>query len=172
VIAATNQNLHQSIADGRFREDLFYRLNVFPICVPPLRARKSDIPALVRRFVSEYSAKWKKSIDTIPPQGMKALVDWNWPGNIRELENFIQRCVILTDSSVLTVPIGELATRANVSSGRMSEAAERQLILEALKEANGVIGGDSGAAMRLGMKRTTLYSKMKKLNLVPDDSRE
>jgi transcriptional regulator with GAF, ATPase, and Fis domain len=82
IIAATNQNLHQSIADGRFREDLFYRLNVFPICVPPLRARKSDIPALVRRFVSEYSAKWKKSIDAISTQAMKAL-DWNWPGNIR-----------------------------------------------------------------------------------------
>jgi formate hydrogenlyase transcriptional activator len=171
VIAATNQDLHQSIADGRFREDLFYRLNVFPICVPPLRARKSDIPALVRRFVSEYSAKWKKSIDTIPTQAMKSLLDWSWPGNIRELENFIQRCVILTDSSVLTVP-GELIGRANVTSGRMSEAAERQLILAALKESNGVIGGDSGAAMRLGMKRTTLYSKMKKLNIVPDLSRE
>jgi formate hydrogenlyase transcriptional activator len=172
VIAATNQNLQQSIADGRFREDLFYRLNVFPIYVPALRARKSDIPALVRRFVSEYSAKWKKSIDTIPAEAMNALVDWNWPGNIRELENFIQRCVILTDSSVLTVPVGELAGRANVTSGRRSEAVERQLILAALTESNGVIGGDSGAAMRLGMKRTTLYSKMKKLNIVPDDSRE
>jgi formate hydrogenlyase transcriptional activator len=172
IIAATNQNLHQSIADGRFREDLFYRLNVFPICVPPLRARKSDIPALVRRFVSEYAARWKKSIDTIPTQAMNALVDWNWPGNIRELENFVQRCVILTDSSVLTVPVGELTGRANVTSGKRPEAVERQLILAALTEANGVIGGDSGAAMRLGMKRTTLYSKMKKLNIVPDLSRE
>jgi formate hydrogenlyase transcriptional activator len=103
---------------------------------------------------------------------MNALVNWNWPGNVRELENFIQRCVILTDSSVLTVPVVELRGRENVSSGRMSEAAERQLILEALKESNGVIGGDSGAAMRLGMKRTTLYSKMKKLNIALDISRE
>ena len=172
VIAATNHDLHKSMADGQFREDLFYRLNVFPIYVPPLRARKSDIPALVRRFVSEYAAKWKKSIDTIPTEAMNALVNWNWPGNVRELENFIQRCVILTDSSVLTVPVVELRGRENVSSGRMSEAAERQLILEALKESNGVIGGDSGAAMRLGMKRTTLYSKMKKLNIALDISRE
>jgi transcriptional regulator with GAF, ATPase, and Fis domain len=147
-------------------------LNVFPIYVPPLRARKSDIPALVRRFLSDYSAKWRKSIDTIPTHAMNALVDWNWPGNIRELENFIQRCVILTDSSVLTVPVGELTGPANVASGRRSEPAERQLILAALREANGVIGGGSGAAMRLGMKRTTFYSKMKKLNIVPDHSRE
>jgi len=164
--------LHKGIADGRFREDLFYRLNVFPIYVPPLRARKSDIPALVRHFVSIYAGESKKLIDTIPAGAMNALVNWSWPGNIRELQNFIQRCVILTDSSVLTVPVDELTGRANVASRRMPEAAERQLILQALKEANGMIGGPLGAAMRLGMKRTTFYSKMKKLNIASDNSEE
>jgi len=172
LIAATNQDLHKGIADGRFREDLFYRLNVFPIYVPPLRARKSDIPALVRHFVSIYAGESKKLIDTIPAGAMNALVNWSWPGNIRELQNFIQRCVILTDSSVLTVPVDELTGRANVASRRMPEAAERQLILQALKEANGMIGGPLGAAMRLGMKRTTFYSKMKKLNIASDNSEE
>src|ERR1022692_1652589 len=172
LIAATNHDLQQSIAEGRFRQDLFYRLNVFPIYVPPLRARKSDIPELVRRFVSRYAGEWKKSIETIPAEAMDALVNWNWPGNIRELQNFIQRCVILTESPVLTVPVGELTGRANVASGKMSEASERELILQALKEASGVIGGASGAARRLGMKRTTFYSRMKKLNIAPDNTEE
>jgi formate hydrogenlyase transcriptional activator len=172
LIAATNHDLRQSIADGRFREDLFYRLNVFPIYVPSLRVRKGDIPALVHRFVSRYASQAKKSIDTVPAEAMKALVNWNWPGNIRELENFIQRCVILTDSSVLTVPTSELTVRPRIASGRMPEATERQVILQALKEAGGAIGGVSGAAKKLGMKRTTLYSKMKKLNIAPTHSEE
>jgi formate hydrogenlyase transcriptional activator len=165
LIAATNHDLHQSIAEGRFREDLFYRLNVFPIHIPPLRSRKGDIPALVRRFVSRYASESKKPIDTIPAEAMNALLNWSWPGNIRELQNFIQRCVILTDSSVLRVPVNELASRPNRSSARMPQAAERQLILQALEETNGVVAGPSGAAKRLGMKRTTLYSKMKRLNI-------
>jgi formate hydrogenlyase transcriptional activator len=172
LIAATNRDLRQSIAEGRFREDLFYRLNVFPIYVPPLRARKSDIPTLVRRFVARYASELKKPIDTIPAESMNALVNWNWPGNIRELQNFVLRCVILTDSTVLTVPVGELTGRAHVASGKMSEAAERELILRALKEASGVIGGASGAASKLRMKRTTFYSKMKKLNIAPDTFEE
>jgi formate hydrogenlyase transcriptional activator len=170
LIAATNHDLHQSMAEGRFRQDLFYRLNVFPIFVPPLRARKSDIPELVRRFVSRYANEWKKPIETIPGEAMNALVNWNWPGNIRELQNFIQRCVILSDSPVLRVPVGELTGRANIASAKMSAGTERELILQALKEAGGVIGGASGAARRLGMKRTTFYSKMKKLNITPDNS--
>jgi formate hydrogenlyase transcriptional activator len=169
LIAATNHDLQQSMAEGRFREDLFYRLNVFPIYVPPLRDRKSDIPALVRRFVSRYASEWKKTIETIPAKAMSALVNWNWPGNVRELQNFIQRCVILTDSPVLKVPVGELKSRVNVASGRISEAVGRELILQALKDASGVIGGPSGAAQRLGMKRTTFYSRMKKLNIAPDN---
>jgi formate hydrogenlyase transcriptional activator len=167
LIAATNQDLHRSIAEGRFREDLFYRLNVFPIYVPPLRERKSDIPALVRHFVSKYASEAKKSIATIPAEAMDALRNWNWPGNIRELQNLVQRCVILANSSVLRVPLGELRRDSKPSSGKMSQEIERELILQALKDSGGVIGGASGAANRLGMKRTTLYSKMKKLHISP-----
>jgi formate hydrogenlyase transcriptional activator len=167
LIAATNRDLHRSIAEGRFREDLFYRLNVFPINVPPLRERKSDIPVLVRYFVSRYAREAKKSIATIPAATMDALLDWRWPGNVRELQNLVQRCVILTDSPVLRVPHGELRRNAKPSSGKMSPEIEREIILQALKEARGVMGGASGAANRLGMKRTTLYSKMKKLSIHP-----
>ena len=169
LIAATNQDLHRSIAEGRFREDLFYRLNVFPIYIPSLRERKSDIPALVRYFVARYASEAKKSIVTIPREAMDALRNWSWPGNIRELQNLIQRSVILTNSPVLMVSLGELRSDAKSSSGRMSPEVERELILQALKEAGGVIGGASGAANRLGMKRTTLYSKMKKLNIGPTE---
>jgi formate hydrogenlyase transcriptional activator len=167
LIAATNQDLHRSIAEGRFRQDLFYRLNVFPIYVPPLRERKSDIPALVRYFVSRYAGEAKKSIETIPAEAMNALLNWKWPGNIRELQNLVQRCVILTNSSVLRVPLGELRRDTKSSSGKMSPEVEREIILQSLKEAGGVIAGASGAANRLGMNRTTLYSKMKKLNISP-----
>jgi formate hydrogenlyase transcriptional activator len=167
LIAATNQDLHRSIAEGRFREDLFYRLNVFPIYVPPLRERKSDIPALVRYFVSKYASEEKKSIATVPAEAMEALLNWGWPGNIRELQNLVQRCVILTTSSVLRVPLAELRSTAKLSSGKVSREVERELILRALKQAGGVIGGVSGAANRLGVKRPTLYSKMKKLNISP-----
>ena len=165
LIAATHRDLPRSIADGHFREDLFYRLNVFPIYIPPLRKRKGDIPALVRHFVSKYANEAKKSISTIPAEGMDALMKWDWPGNIRELQNFIQRCVILTTSSILTVPLGDLGNNVKLFMGKMSPEAKRELILQALKEARGTIGGASGAANRLGMKRTTLYSKMKKLNI-------
>jgi formate hydrogenlyase transcriptional activator len=165
LIAATHQDLPRSIAEGHFREDLFYRLNVFPIYIPPLRKRKGDIPALVRHFVSKYASEAKQSISTIPAEAMDALVNWDWPGNIRELQNFIQRCVILTTSSMLRVPLGDLGSNARLSMGKMSPEAQRELILQALKEARGVVGGASGAANRLGMKRTTLYSKMKKLNI-------
>jgi formate hydrogenlyase transcriptional activator len=169
LIAATNQDLHRSIAEGRFREDLFYRLNVFPIYVPPLRERKSDIPALVRYFASRYASEAKKSVATIPAEEMHALLNWSWPGNIRELQNLIQRCVILANSSILRVPLGELRSKARPSSGKVSAEVDRELIIQALKEARGMIGGASGAANRLGLKRTTLYSKMKKLNISPGE---
>jgi formate hydrogenlyase transcriptional activator len=172
LIAATNQDLHRSVTEGRFREDLFYRLHVFPIYVPSLRERKSDIPALVRYFVSRYASEAKKSITTIPSEAMDALLNWSWPGNIRELQNLVQRCVILTDSPVLRVPLGELKRGIERSSGKMSQEIERELILQALKEAGGVVGGASGAANRLGIKRTTLYSKMKKLNISPVEFQE
>jgi formate hydrogenlyase transcriptional activator len=167
LIAATNHDLHRSIIEGRFREDLFYRLNVFPIHVPPLRDRKSDIPALVRYFVAMYAKEAKKSIESISAEAMGALVNWTWPGNIRELQNLVHRCVILTNSTVLMVPLSELQTDTKPPSGKMSQAVERELILHALKETGGVIAGPSGAAIRLGMKRTTLYSKMKRLNITP-----
>jgi formate hydrogenlyase transcriptional activator len=165
LIAATNQDLHRNISEGRFREDLFYRLNVFPIYVPPLRKRKGDIPALVRYFVSRYTGEAKKSIATIPAGAMDALLHWSWPGNIRELQNLIQRCVILTNSPVLRVPLEELRRNAKPSSRKVNPEVERELILQVLKEVGGVIGGESGAANRLGIKRTTLYSKMKKWNI-------
>jgi formate hydrogenlyase transcriptional activator len=167
LIAATNQDLHRSIAEGRFREDLFYRLNVFPIYIPPLRERKCDIRALVRYFVSRYAGEANKSIATVPAEAMDALLNWSWPGNIRELQNLIQRCVILTNSPVLRVPLGELKKDTKPAPGKLSQEVERELILDALREAGGVIGGASGAANRLGMKRTTLYSKMKKLSISP-----
>jgi formate hydrogenlyase transcriptional activator len=172
LIAATNQDLRRSVAEGRFREDLFYRLNVFPIYVPPLRERKGDIPALVRYFLSRYASEAKKSIATIPAEAMDALLNWGWPGNIRELQNLVQRCVILTNSPVLRVPLGELRRSAKPSSGKLAPEVEREIIRQALKEAGGVIGGASGAAHRLGMKRTTLYSKMKKLNISPVESQD
>jgi formate hydrogenlyase transcriptional activator len=167
LIAATNQDLHRSIAERRFREDLFYRLNVFPIYIPPLRERKSDIRALVRHFVSRYAREANKSIATVPAEAMDALLNWSWPGNIRELQNLMQRCVILTNSPVLSVPLGELRSHAKPSSCKVSPKVEREIILQALKQAAGVIGGASGAASRLGIKRTTLYSKMKKWNIKP-----
>jgi len=167
LIAATNQDLHRSIVEGRFREDLFYRLNVFPIYIPPLRERKSDIRDLVSYFVSRYAREANKSIATVPAEAMDALQNWSWPGNIRELQNLVRRCVILTNSPVLRVPLGELKRDTKPASGKMSPEVERELILDALKEAGGVIGGASGAANRLRMKRTTLYSKMKKLNISP-----
>jgi formate hydrogenlyase transcriptional activator len=169
LIAATNQDLHRRVAEGRFRQDLFYRVNVFPIHVPPLRERRSDIPALVRHFVSRYAREAKKSISTVPGEAMEAFQNWSWPGNIRELQNQVHRCVILTNSSVLTVSLDELKTGTKPSPGKMTPEVEREIILQALKEAGGVIGGEAGAASRLGMKRTTLYSKMKKLNIGPVD---
>jgi formate hydrogenlyase transcriptional activator len=165
LIAATNQDLHRNIAEGRFREDLFYRLNVFPIYIPPLRKRKGDIPALVRYFVSRYAGEAKKAIATISAEAMDALLHWSWPGNIRELQNLIQRCVILTNSPVLSVPLEELRRNTNLSSRKVTPEVERELILQVLKDVGGVIGGESGAARRLGIKRTTLYSKMKKWNI-------
>jgi formate hydrogenlyase transcriptional activator len=125
----------------------------------------------VRYFVSKYAREAKKTITTVPAEAMDAFLNWSWPGNIRELQNQIHRCVILTNSSVLQVPFDQLK-RSTRSSGKISPEAEREMILQALEEAGGVIGGDAGAAQRLGMKRPTLYSKMKKLNISPVDRRD
>jgi PAS domain S-box-containing protein len=174
LIAATNRDLAKMVAEKEFRSDLFYRLKVFPIFAPPLRERASDIPVLVRHFVSTHSRRMGKTIETIPSETMEALVRWPWPGNIRELENFLERAVILTRGTVLHVPLAELETAAKAEQKALEESptletAEREHILRVLREAMGQIGGEDGAAARLGLKRTTLNSKMKKLGIERSD---
>jgi formate hydrogenlyase transcriptional activator len=172
LIAATNRDLAKMVAEKQFRSDLFYRLKVFPVFAPPLRERAADIPILVRHFLERHSRRMGKSIETIPPEAMAALVAWQWPGNIRELENFLERSVILSRGPVLHVPLAELESMeeqeeedATISANPTLQAAEREHILRALREAKGMIGGSNGAAERLGLKRTTLNSKIKKLGI-------
>ena len=168
LIAATHRDLQSMIRNNQFREDLFYRLNVFPIEVPPLRQRHEDIPLLVHYFVLRASRQMQKRIRSVPKQAMEALVNADWPGNIRELENFIERCVILTQGDELNVPRAELkgAVSRPVAPGASTfEDAERQVIIDAVKAASGRISGEGGAAERLGLKRTTLQNKMRKLNI-------
>ena len=167
LIAATHRDLPSMMRNQQFREDLFYRLNVFPVEIPPLRDRREDIPLLVNFFVSRLSRKMQKRIESIPKDAMDSLTNANWPGNIRELENFIERAVILTQGSELRVPLKELKRAATLTttSGSTFEAAERQAIIEALKAASGKISGNGGAAERLGLKRTTLQNKMRKLGI-------
>ena len=166
LIAATNRDLAQLVAEKQFRSDLFYRLKVFPIFAPPLRDRAGDIPVLVRHFVAAHGRRMGKTIETIPKETMDALIRWPWPGNIRELENFLERAVILTRGSVLYVPLAELETNAMEEIGKAAtenstlQNAEREHILRALREAKGQIGGPDGAAARLSIKRTTLNSKI------------
>jgi len=172
MIAATHRDLSTMIRDNQFREDLFYRLNVFPIHIPPLRDRREDIPLLVSFFVSRLSHRMQKSIRLIPKTAMSALVNADWPGNVRELENFIERCVILTQSDVLEVPSTELkgsSGRTVVASPLSFYQVERQVIIDALKCTSGRLAGKGGAAERLGLKRTTLQHKMRKLNIVRAD---
>jgi formate hydrogenlyase transcriptional activator len=164
LIAATHRDLESMIRNNQFREDLFYRLNVFPIEIPPLRERREDIPLLVHYFVSCHSRQMHKRVKSVPKQAMEALVNADWPGNIRQLENFIERCVILTQGDELNVPRAELRHSA-ASAASTFEEAERQVIIQALKAASGRIAGQGGAAERLGLKRTTLQNKMYKLNI-------
>ncbi len=167
LVAATNRDLLKMVADQTFRRDLYYRLNVFPILVPPLRERSDDIPLLVRYFTQKHAQRMDKRIENIPTSSMQALARWHWPGNVRELENFIERAVILTRGPVLNVPVAELkdASEATNLPPLNMEDAERAHILRVLRESGGVVGGPDGAAMRLGMKRTTLISRMKKLGI-------
>lgn len=170
LIAATNRDLAKMVAEKQFRSDLFYRLKVFPVFAPPLRDRAGDIPTLVRHFVSRHARRMGKTIGTIPPEAMEALVAWKWPGNIRELENFLERAVILSRGTVLHVPLTELEDvpdeeEESAAANPTLQAAERETILRALREAKGMIGGSGGAAERLGLKRTTLNSKIKKLGI-------
>ena len=167
LVAATNRDLAQMVADKQFRSDLYYRFNVFPITVPPLRERPEDIPLLVRYFAQKYARLMNKRIETIPAGGMTALAKYHWPGNIRELENLIERSVILSQGPDLHVPLGELKAPVAAAPNGVAtlEAAERDHILHVLRQTKWVIGGSSGAAARLGMKRTTLQSKMRKLGI-------
>jgi formate hydrogenlyase transcriptional activator len=190
LIAATNRDLEKMIADREFRSDLYYRLNVFPIRVPPLRERKEDIPQLVSYFVQKFARQMQKKIDSIPPVVMGGLTTWEWPGNIRELENFIERAVILTRGRSLEPPLGELrkrntvelpqvadrkvgplvGERTNLQNDKTSiaddyERKQRDEIIRALAACKGRVGGADGAAACLGVNRTTLLARMKKFGI-------
>ena len=171
LVAATNRDLAKSVADRQFRSDLFYRLNVFPIRMPPLRERAEDIPLLVRYFAQKFAGRMNKQIETIPSETMNAIMNWSWPGNVRELENFVERSVILTEGSVLRVPLAEL--RPQYESGEQMDhtlkTTEREHIIRVLRESRGVVSGPTGAAARLGLKRTTLQSKMQRLGITRKD---
>ena len=168
LIAATHRDLQAMIRNNQFREDLFYRLNVCPIEIPPLRERREDIPLLVHYFVLRHSRQMQKCIKSVPKQAMEALVNADWPGNIRQLENFIERCVTFTQGNELNVLRAELkkpSVRSVAPAAPSFEQAERQAIIDALIAASGRIAGQGGAAERLGLKRTTLQNKMHKLNI-------
>jgi formate hydrogenlyase transcriptional activator len=167
-IAATNCDLAKMVADRQFRSDLYYRLNVFPIAVPPLRERPEDIPRLVRYFASKHASRLNRKIETIPADAMKALERWHWPGNVRELENLIERSAILSRGTVLQVPMSELRGSAGPAAGPTLEETERAHIVRVLRETRGQLAGVNGAAKRLGLKRTTLQSKMKRLGIPRD----
>jgi formate hydrogenlyase transcriptional activator len=196
LVAATNRNLEKMIADREFRSDLYYRLNVFPIRLPPLRERREDIPVLARYFAQKFAQQMEKRIETIPAATMRALMEWDWPGNVRELGNFIERAVILTRGRSLEVPLAELRRGCldesrpmapaqdrddiarivketiNALDGRRSVADEydrkqREEIVRALTDSKGRVGGENGAAARIGINRTTLLSRMRKLGIHP-----
>jgi formate hydrogenlyase transcriptional activator len=173
LIAATNRDLTAMVEEQKFRSDLYYRLNVFPVRVPPLRERREDIPVLVRHFAQQFSRRMNRSIETIPSETMNALVRYDWPGNIRELQNVIERAVIVSNGPVLKVPLDDLRTRAGSTeasedTGKMRDVlddAERKQILAALKQSKWVVAGPKGAAAILGMKRSTLQAHMQRLGI-------
>jgi formate hydrogenlyase transcriptional activator len=167
LVAATHRNLVEMAKRNEFRSDLYYRLNVFPVPLPPLRARREDIPALVEHFVEIYARRMGKQIECIPPETMAALSSYQWPGNIRELQNFIERSVILTSGNVLDPPLASLTTHAQTESlGPITlEDAERDHIRKTLEQTRWVVAGPNGAAARLGIKRSTLYFRMQKLGI-------
>jgi formate hydrogenlyase transcriptional activator len=168
LVAATNRDLDRMIEERQFRSDLYYRLNVFPIRVPPLRERPDDIPLLVRYFSQKYARRMQKQIESIPAAAMRKLTRWHWPGNVRELQNLVERAVILTRSSTLAISLPELANgSANLTRARATNVDEQDRIVRILKETKGHVGGPNGAAARLGLKRTTLLTRMKKMGIDP-----
>jgi formate hydrogenlyase transcriptional activator len=172
LIAATNRDLVRAVEEKEFRGDLFYRLHVFPLHLPALRERREDIPTLIRHFVEKCAARLHKHIDFIPDEAVNAMVHWRWPGNIRELENFIERSVILSEGTQLTAPLGELrdeiARQPAESEGTLRDR-EREHIIGILCQTRGVLSGPGGAAARLGLKRTTLQYKMQRLGITRTD---
>ena len=174
ILAATNRDLAESVEDHQFRSDLFYRLSVFPIAIPPLRERQEDIPALVRYFVHKHALRMDRYIETIPKETMEELKKWPWPGNVRELENLMERSVILSEGHVLRVPLSELRGRnlpaeAKETTDHSLDGVERQHIIRVLRETGGLVSGAGGAARRLGIPRSTLQSKMRRLKITRDD---
>jgi len=169
LVAATNCNLEQMVEEKRFRRDLYYRLNVFPIRIPPLRERREDIPLLVEHFTQKYARRMNKQIDTIPESTMQKLERWSWPGNVRELENLIERSVILSSNSTLSVSLTEKMNSAIDAAAVVNSLEEQKRIVEILRETKGRISGPNGAAFRLGVKRSTLLDRMKKHGI---DARE
>src|SRR5260221_2348272 len=167
LVAATNRNLSYMVKRGEFRSDLYYRLNVFPIPLPALRGRRGDIPALVEHFVEIYARRMDKQIDEIPAETMSALTSYQWPGNIRELQNFIERSVIVSSKGILTPPLASLNTAAETESTEAVtlEDVEREHIRKILERTRWVVAGPNGAAARLGIKRSTLYFRMQKLGI-------
>src|SRR5579884_446008 len=170
IVAATNRDLRAMVNENKFRADLYYRLAVFPLSVPPLRARREDIPSLTRYFVRKHAKRMGRNIETIPTYALEALMSYDWPGNIRELQNVIERSVVLSNGPELHLALPELDARpaARATYGRpgdVSGVPERARILQALKETNGMVGGENGAAAPLGLKRTTLQSRMRKFNI-------
>jgi formate hydrogenlyase transcriptional activator len=168
LLAATNASLTQMVAEKKFRSDLYYRLNVFPIDVPPLRDRRDDIPLLVRYFANKYARRMGKQIESIPKETMNALSRYSWPGNIRELQNLMERAALLSTGPSLRVPLAEILTDSGLnpaSGGNALEKTKREQIVRALRESNWVVGGARGAAARLGLKRTSLAYKMQKLGI-------
>jgi formate hydrogenlyase transcriptional activator len=169
VIAATNRDLGQMVDKKEFRADLFYRLSVFPVSLPPLRDRREDIPALARHFVAKYAERMDKIVDDIPAETMAAMVAYDWPGNVRQLQNFVEHGVIVSQGRVFQPPTTHLQSRTNrlPKNNKTLEDATRDYILEILAETKGVVGGRHGAAARLGIARTTLLSKMRRLGIEP-----
>jgi formate hydrogenlyase transcriptional activator len=165
LVAATNRNLMEMANRGEFRSDLYYRLNVFPVLLPPLRDRREDIPALVAHFVGIYGHRMSRQIEHIPPTTMSALTSYQWPGNIRELQNLIERAVILSNDGVLPNPLPASDSGITTSAATTLRESERILILRTLDAVGWVIGGPKGAAAKLGLKRTTLIHKMQKLGI-------
>ena len=165
LVAATNRNLKEMVDQGKFRSDLYYRLHVFPLTVPPLRERQRDIPLLIRYFAQKYAKRLNREIEEIPTATIEALTKYAWPGNIRELQHIIERSVILTTGRVLHVAIPQSTQTSVTQSDSLDEATDREQVLQALVESGGKVGGNCGAAARLGVPRTTLQARMKKLNI-------